>query len=140
MIGEPACHDVSQPAALLLDRRVPMLPQALPDLAQLDAQAVAARLSPELEASLPRAPTDVGEAEEVEHFRLAETTPLAVRRRVAAELDEACLVRMQLQREVRQALRQFADEPLGLVQVLKADDDVSAYRTMIMSPVAVRRR
>src|SRR5579863_141798 len=53
MIGEPACHDMSQPTALLLDPRVPVLPQALPDFAQLCAQAVAARLSPELEASLP---------------------------------------------------------------------------------------
>ena len=53
VIGEPACHDTSQPTALLLDRRMPMLPHGLPDFAQLGAQAVAARLSPELEASLP---------------------------------------------------------------------------------------
>jgi hypothetical protein len=46
MIGESACHDVSQPTALLLDPRMPVLPQALPDFAQLGAQAVAARLSP----------------------------------------------------------------------------------------------
>jgi hypothetical protein len=53
MIGEPACHDMSQPTALLLHRRMPVLPQSLSDFAQLGAQAVAARLSPELEASLP---------------------------------------------------------------------------------------
>src|SRR5690349_8777251 len=46
MVGEPACHDVPQPTALLFDRRVPMVPQALPDLAQLGAQAIAARLPP----------------------------------------------------------------------------------------------
>jgi len=43
---------------------------------------------------------------------------------VAAELDQARLVQVQLQREVCQALRQFVYEPLSLVPMLETDDNI----------------
>ena len=43
---------------------------------------------------------------------------------MAAELDEAHLVRVQVQRERCQPPRQVAQEPLGLMPMLEADDDV----------------
>jgi hypothetical protein len=51
------------------------------------SQPVAPRLPAQGELAVPSAPTDVGEAQEVEGLRLAKPAPLAVRRGKAAELD-----------------------------------------------------
>ena len=44
--------------------------------------------------------------------------------RQAAELNQACLLPMQRQRELRQSLAHVRQEPHGLGLVLKANDDV----------------
>jgi hypothetical protein len=54
----------------------------------------------EKELAAPRLATDEGEAQEVEGLRFAQPAPLAVRRSMAAELDQAGLVRMQRQCEL----------------------------------------
>ncbi len=64
------------------------------------------------------------EPEEVEGLRLTQATSLAIGSRMAAELDEARLVRVQREREPRHALIEVRQEPLGLGLVREAGDDV----------------
>src|SRR5208283_5675731 len=66
------------------------------------------------------------ETEELEGFRLRPSALLAVLHREAAELDQACLVRMQRQRELLQPFAQRVPEAAGVVPALEADDDVVA--------------
>ena len=69
-------------------------------------------------------PADMGEAQKVEGLRLAMAALAAVSRRIAAELDQARLVRMQRQREPAQPLAHLRQKPLGIGLVLEAGDDV----------------
>ena len=64
------------------------------------SQAVAPGFPFDEELAATRLAADEGEAQEVEGLRLAEPAPLAVRRREAAELDQAGLVRMKRQRKL----------------------------------------
>ena len=120
----PAGDDASQPSSLFGDRRVPPPSEFLLEFMQLGAHPVASRLPPKQEAAAPGASADMREPQEVETLRLAQAAPLAVRRRRAAELDEARLFRMQRQREPRHPLVQLRPEPLGVGLVLEAGDDV----------------
>ena len=94
VIVEVALDDLSQPFPLDRDRLVPALPQLLLDGLQLRPHAVAPGFPFEEELAPTRLATDKSEAQEVEGLRLAESAPLAVRRRMAAELDQTGLVRM----------------------------------------------
>src|SRR4029077_1856443 len=85
---------------------------------------VAARLPLELELSPPAVPADVGEAKEVERLRFAEIACPPVLRRMASELDEPRLPRVERQGEVRQARPHTLPEPLGIGLVLEADDNI----------------
>src|SRR6266481_8119312 len=124
MIGKVARYDLPQPRTLLIDPDMQAAAQGLFDLAQLGPQPVAPRLPVQGELAVPGAPADVGEAQEVEGLRLAKAAPFAVCRRMAAELDQARLVRMQAQREAFQPLAQGRQKPLGIGPVLKAGDEV----------------
>src|SRR5437016_936160 len=86
MIGKVARHDPPQPGALLVNRGMQAAAQGLLDVAQLGSQPVVPRLPAQGELTVPGAPTDVSEAQEVEGLRFAKTAPLAVRRRMAAKL------------------------------------------------------
>src|SRR5882757_9051602 len=97
MIVEVALDDLSQPFPLDRDRLVPALPQLLLDGLQLRPHAVAPGFPLAEELAPTRLATDKSEAQEVEGLRLAEPAPLAVRRRMAAELDQAGLVRWKRQ-------------------------------------------
>ena len=78
----------------------------------------------ELKGAAPAAPTDVGEAQEVERLRLAEPAAVAVRRCLTAELDQSRLLRMQGQAKPPHPFPQLRQKPLGLGPMLKAGDDV----------------
>src|SRR6516164_10007782 len=56
--------------------------------------------------------------------RLAEPALLAVRRREAAKLDQAGLVRMKRQRKLLQPLAHLVKETPGVGFVLESDDEV----------------
>jgi hypothetical protein len=86
-----------QPSALLGDGPVHALSQTLLDLLQLRPHAVGSGLPFNQEVARARFAADEGEAEEGEGLRFSQTPPLAFRRRMAAEFDEAGLVRMQRQ-------------------------------------------
>jgi hypothetical protein len=83
------------------------------DLAQLGPPPVAPRLPVQRELAVPSAPADVGEAQKGDGFRFVKTAPRAVRRCMAAELDQAHLVRMQAQREAFQPLAQIGGPRLA---------------------------
>src|SRR6476659_551538 len=99
MIRRIAADHLFQPTPLDRDRLMHAPPQRRLDRPQRRPHAVAAALPPELEGAPAGPPTDVGEAQEAEGFRLAKPAPRAVRRREAAELEQAGLVRMQRQRK-----------------------------------------
>src|SRR5438128_3714919 len=124
MIGKVARYDLPQPRTLLIDPDMQAAAQGLFDLAQLGPQPVAPRLPEQGDLAVPGASTDVGETQEVEGLRLAQAAPFAVRRRMAAKLDQARLVRMQAQREAFQPLAQGRQKPLGIGPVLNAGDEV----------------
>ena len=65
-------------------------------------------------------------AQELEGLRFAEPALLAVLRRVAAELDQAGLVRMQCQRKLPQPFAHRVPETPGVGLVLEADTVSSA--------------
>ena len=54
-------------------------------------------------ATLPGLPTDVGETKEVERFRFAFSPRFSICSCKTTELDQSCLVRVQLQSEPTQA-------------------------------------
>ena len=66
----------------------------------------------------------MGEAEKVERLWFAETTRPPVPGRMASELDEPRLPRMQRQGKICQPHPHILPEPLGIGLVLEADDDV----------------
>ncbi len=94
------------------------------DRLELRLPTLAHRLSQHRELSPPRLPATVREAEKVERLRLpvASAPPVPVRK--ATEFDEARLVGMQRQPELRESLAQFGKEPLGLLSVLEPHDEV----------------
>jgi len=72
-------------------------PQLGLHLLQLCLHPLANRLPKKHELSLFRLPADMREAEEVEGLRFTQTSVLSIRRRVASELDQPRLLRVQLQ-------------------------------------------
>src|ERR1700684_1240266 len=95
MVVEEARDDLSEPFALFGDGIVHALSQFHLDLLELGPNAVAAGLSLSLEIPGAGFAADVGEAQEVEGLRLWAPAPFACVRRVAAELNDAGLFRMQ---------------------------------------------
>ena len=94
VVCEEALDNLPQPSSLVGDGLVHSPPQLLLDLLELRPRAVGTALPLEEEAAFVRSAADMREAEEVEGLRFSEPAPLALRRRVAAELDQAGLLRM----------------------------------------------
>ena len=89
---------------------------------------------------LPLVRADVREAQEVERLRLTQPPRLPTFGRVASELDQPRLVRVQLQTELREPLAKLGEEPLRIVTDARNPTmKSSAKRTMITSPRASRR-
>ena len=99
-------------------------PQLDLDPLQRRLHALANRLPKHHEPTLPRLPADMLEAEEIEGLRLAQTSALSVRRRMASELDQPRLFRVQLQLELLHTLFQFRPEPFGIVFELEPNQGV----------------
>ena len=74
---------------------------------------------------LPRNPQVVREAEEIEGLRPTFPARSAVRHREASELDEACLVRVQLKRELAHPLPEVEEKLLRIRLALATNDEVS---------------
>ncbi len=95
VVGEEASDNLRQPVPLLGDRLVHPPPQLLLDFLELGPHAVPPGFPLEQKRSPAAATTNEGEPEKIEGLRFAEPAPCAPGRRVAAELDQAGLVRME---------------------------------------------
>jgi hypothetical protein len=93
-------------------------------LLQLGLHTLANRLPKHQKPSSLRLPAEVCEAEEAEGFGLAQTGALPVLCRMASELDQPRLLRVQLQLELLHSLLQFRPEPFGFVFELESNHDV----------------
>jgi len=90
------------------------------DLLELLALSFGDCRAPDREAAIASpADADVGEAQKVEALRFALTAGFAVAACKAAKLDEAGLLRVQLQAESLQPFAQLPPEPLSFASVLK---------------------
>jgi hypothetical protein len=94
VVREEAAHDLPQPFPLFGDGLMPTLPQLLLHLFELRLDAVASRLPMKQELPLSRLATDEGEPQEVEGLRFTKTSLDALGRGIAAERDQAGLIRM----------------------------------------------
>ena len=94
------------------------------DSLQRHLYALTNRLPKHHEPSLPRLPADVLEAEEIEGFRLAQSSTFSVGRRVASELDQARLFWVQFQLELLHSFFQLRPEPFSLVFELEPNQGV----------------
>jgi hypothetical protein len=94
MVVKVAADDRSQPFPLEGDCLVSPLSQFLLDFLEFRPHAVASGLPVEQEVALEGLAADEGESQEVEGFRFTEPAPFASDRRMAAELDQAGLVRV----------------------------------------------
>jgi len=103
---------------------VPASPKLGFHLLQLRPQPLFDGDAPEPEAPVLRLPANVREAQEIERLRLGKAPLLSVRRREAAELDQASLVRVQLQVELREPLAKIVEEPFCIPEILEPDDEV----------------
>ena len=78
----------------------------------------------ELEAPLPGLPARVREAKKAERLRLAKTPRRPSLGGVPAELDQARLLGVQLQAELREPVAKIRPEPLGVIPILEPHHDV----------------
>src|SRR6202049_1904333 len=124
IIGEVACNDLPQPVSLIWDSLVHSLPQLLLDFLELRPHAVAPGLPLKLEGSPSRFAADEGEAQESEGLRSTDAAFLAVDCRVAAELNQAGLVRMERQRECLEPLTHRIEEATCVVLMLEAGHQI----------------
>jgi hypothetical protein len=74
--------------------------------------------------SSPGPTTDVGQAQEVERLRSTRTPAASGPVRVAAELDQPGLVRVQFQPEPREPFAQLGQELVRILLGLETDDEV----------------
>src|SRR5262249_58837705 len=124
VIVEPSLDNCSQPPAHVGHREVHATHELGFDRLQLRAHALGDRLSLDRKRSLPRRPAVVREAEEVERFRLAQTTLGSTFRRKTAELDQACFVRVQFQAELGKSPPKLLEAALGVGTVLEPHDEI----------------
>ena len=102
-VTEMPTHNGLQPLANFRNRVMHASPQLDFHLLQLSLHAFANRLPKHQIPPLLRLPADVLEAEKIEGLRLAQSKALSVRRRMASELEESRLFRVQFQLEFRHA-------------------------------------
>lgn len=124
VVREVAAHHPGQPCALLWDWQMPSSLQLAFQLAQLRLHPLPHRLP--LQEKLPRLrpAADVRQAEVVEGLRLPESLRLPSRGSVPAELDQARLLGVQLQREFPESIPEALEESLGIRLVLEANNEV----------------
>src|SRR5215471_10069928 len=111
-----------QPGVLFACRPMPVGPAPFLDRSQRAGKSTFGRRLPHHVLALPRLSPRGGEAEKVKRLRLAvwrrPTTSLR------AEVDEARLVRMQLEAEPAKPFPQHAHDPLGIVVGLEGHHEI----------------
>src|SRR5262245_57453527 len=95
MIDKVAPNDLRQPEALVGDRLVHPLSQLLLNLREFCPHSVTPGFPFKQELTPARASADENEPEEFEGFRFSEPAPRSSNRRMAAELEQAGLLRVE---------------------------------------------
>jgi hypothetical protein len=96
------------------------------DVLELGSHAVAPGLPLKLEAPLAGSTADVDKAQEHKGLRLAKAARSAIGRRMASELNQAGLVRMERQRELLKSRSHRIEEATGVVSCSKPSARSSA--------------
>src|SRR4029077_3109921 len=91
---------------------------------QLRLHPLPHRLAEHHEGPTSRLPADMREPKKVEGLRFALASLLAVARRMPSKLDQASLSFMQLQLEFAQPFTQLSLEPVSVLPMLEADNEV----------------
>jgi hypothetical protein len=104
------------------ETRQPVSPSASTPRRPSDCAGIAAGVA----VALPGLAADEHKARQLEGFRLAKPTPIAVLRRKAAELDQPGLVRMQPQRELPEPFAHRIPEAPGVASCWKSTTVSSA--------------
>ena len=99
-VSDMPTHNGLQPLADFRNRIMHTTPQLDLDPLQRRLHALANRLPKHHEPTLPRLPADMLEAEKIEGLWLAQSSALSVGRRMASELDQPRLLRVQFQLEL----------------------------------------
>ena len=105
VVVEVAPQDAAQPFSLLLDWRVTLFPQSLPNGRQRRAHPLLDGAPDDGKSALSGLAADVREAEKIKRLRLAQSLAFPVGSSVAAKLDQPRLLRMEFQSK---ALKAFA--------------------------------
>jgi len=125
VVVEIPLHHSMQPCALLGDRLMPLSQQRLLHRLQFGAEPLRHRLPPYVKPlGLARSSTEVGEAQEVEGFRLALVTLLSISGGEPSEFDQSRFVRVQRQAELVKTFLKFLQETFGLAAVLEPNDEI----------------
>src|SRR6266508_6415491 len=138
VVSDVSLDHRAQPGSHLGDRTMHAAPEFGLHLRQLGLQSPPHRLPQYREPSDPILPADMREAEEVEGLRPALAALASSFCRVAAELQQAGFVGMQLQSELAHTFGQIVPEPLGIRSMLKAQNEV--VRVAHRNHVAMRLR
>src|SRR5262249_36000501 len=69
-------------------------------------------------------PTEVGETQERESFRLSLATPLSVSSGVPPELDQSCLIRVKFKPDLPQPLPKLCKEAIGIGSILETQHKI----------------
>src|SRR5271157_1993505 len=120
VVGEETFNNLRQPASLFGDRPVHPLPQLYLDLLEFGPHAVPPGFPLEQKRAPAAATADEGEPQEIEGFRFAKPALLSIHRSIAAELDQAGLVRMELQRKLLEPRSHCIEKTASIVFMLKA--------------------
>src|SRR5271157_1623634 len=124
MVGEEASDNLRQPVSLFRDRQVHPPPQLLLDFLELGPHTVPPGFPLEQKIAPAAAAADKGKTKKIEGLRLAEPAPLAPDRCVAAELDQAGLVRMKLQSELLEPRSHRIEKAASVVLMLEAQHHI----------------
>ena len=114
-VSDMPTHNGLQPRADFGNRVMHTPPQLDLDPLQRRLHTLANRLPKHQKPPLLRLPADMLEAEEIEGLWLTQTRALPVLSRMASELDQPRLFRVQLQLELLHTFFQFRPEPFGIV-------------------------
>jgi hypothetical protein len=123
VVGVPS-QDAGKPATLLGDRLVPASHQLGLDRAELGLQPPRVGDPLEFETPLLGLRAGMREAEKAELLRPAKPTRLAIPGGEPTELDQARLLGVELQAELRKPAAKVRPEPLRVITVLEAHHGV----------------
>ena len=124
MVCIVATQDPAQPGPLFRDRLMPVLPEGVLDLRQLGPHPLLIGIASELELPITAGTTDVREPKKRQRFGSPLTPSGSIAGRIAPKLDEAGLLRMEVQGKGGEAFMEGDEKLLGVVPVLEAHDGV----------------